>query len=38
MKVFNFECSEIGFYGDTFVARQRDTNDILHFLSKFEYN
>ena len=35
LKMVNFSVLKIGFHGDTFVARQHNTNGISHFSLKF---
>ena len=34
LKMVNFSILKVGFHGDTFVARQHNTNDIFHFSLK----
>ena len=38
LKMVNFKCSEIGFHGDTFVAREHNSNGTFQFSLKFEHN
>ena len=34
LKMVNFSILKVGFHGDTFVARQHNTNDLFHFSLK----
>ena len=36
LKIVNFSVLKIGFHGETFVAREHNTNDMFHFTLKFK--